>query len=90
MQFEEKSDTSLQLNIRIVIFSYVSRYYERPFESWSFPWPQWILATSKKCLLFRRQDIGTRDTKGSCTRWQCKIAIHSYKKVDSRENFWNL
>jgi hypothetical protein len=39
--------------------------------------------------LFRRHDIGTRDTKGSCARWQCQIAIHSYKKVDCSENFRN-
>lgn len=90
MQFEEKSDTSLLLNIRIVTFSYVSGYYEQLFETWPFPWPQGRLATGKKCWLFRRQDIGTGDTKGCCARWQCKIAIHSYTKVDCSENFWNL
>jgi len=37
MQFEEKSDTSLLLNTRIVTFSCLWGYYEQLFETWSFP-----------------------------------------------------
>jgi len=51
MQFEEKSDTSLLLNTRIVTFSCLWGYYEQLFETWSFPWPQWRLATGKKMLV---------------------------------------